>query len=125
MSNKNVIPFARKEKVVERVVTTAIPVCALVDPKDARNCLSASWENRHDVPGRCPGMGTVLDTGDLVCEYFVRANPIAFAPLDISQSAILRATDGSIAQWGTSGAVRRCDACIVGEQLMKRNTRKV
>src|SRR3989338_3176317 len=119
---KNVVPFKQqKESVTRKTILTAIPVRAEIDPKDARNCLSASWENEvvdlffegndRKAPERCPGMGTVLDSGDLVCEYFIRANPAAFAPLEIKSDAMLYAPNGEIAQWGTENPVRRCAPC--------------
>lgn len=118
-TTKKVVPFEQPAH-TEKIIFTAIPVRAELDPKDTRNCLSVSWENRFNVPGRCPGMGAVLDSGDLVCDYFIRANPAAFRPLEIKPDAMLYTPNGKIAQWGTNGPVRRCAPCIIGEQLMKK-----
>lgn len=118
-TTKKVVPFEQPAH-TEKIIFTAIPVRAELDPKDARNCLSVSWENRSNVPGRCPGVAPSWDSGDLVCEYFIRANPAAFNPFEMKPNALLYAPDGEIAQWGTNGPVRRCAPCIIGEQIMKK-----
>ncbi len=133
---EKVVPFKPPIKSGERKIFTAIPVRALVDPKDPRNCLSSSWKDRMEweafdefvtagevrgITGRCRGMGTQGDSADLVCKYFNGTDPTAFAPLEANPDATLRSPDGKIARWGTEGPVRRCAPCIIGEQLIKKN----
>lgn len=119
-----IVPFKPHDRTAkETVLIVAVPRCAKIDPKDARNCLSDSWENRTDAAGRCPGIGTVLDSDNLVCNYFMQENPVRFDPFDIQPTAILHTPDGKIAQWGTRSSVRRCAACIIGETIMKKKNR--
>lgn len=116
MKDTNVVPLDKKEN-LPRIAFTAIPAEIQVNPIDSRNCFAESWVNRTGVKGRCKGISTILDSGDLVCRYFEREAGV----FDISTNPTARLfePDGSVARWGQSKVIRRCNACIVGEQVLK------
>ncbi len=119
----NVVSLKSKMKAREgESVRVAVPAQILISTSDRRNCYVESWENRNrrGAKGRCPGISTILDTNELECEIFSHSE-VSRHRIYTDKSSILHEPNGEIAHWGKSRTIRRCNACVIGEQIMKQS----
>lgn len=117
MSNK--ITRLKQTTPKPRHTTVLIPIQIQIDPANSDYCFSESWENRSGAPGRCPGIETIGDGSYLFCEYFDESYHRTHG-LSNSRDSLLYDEYGNPARWKQTGPIRRCTACIIAEDRMKK-----